>query len=284
MIGDFLYTVSKIIKSRIFIVSLIIIALFSTLLYRVFDLQIVNENYYMSTYIQQAERTVYNQGTRGKIYDVNGKVLAYDELAYTVRMEDKLDSSNEKNQLMNDIVYKAINVIEKYGDKVIVDFPIILDQDGKWKENFSSDAAKKLFLKNIFGEKMKYKDRDFSNASAGELISHLKNVFFEVKLDVDDEMLLKILSIRYNVFANSYQKYVGVTIAKDINEKTVAAIYENEADLTGVMVEEKTVRKYNDSEYFAPILGYTGTISDTQESNLLLKSIFRENMAKKKYL
>ena len=113
MIGDFLYTVSKIIKSRIFIVSLIIIALFSTLLYRVFDLQIVNENYYMSTYIQQAERTVYNQGTRGKIYDVNGKVLAYDELAYTVRMEDKLDSSNEKNQLMNDIVYKAINVIEK---------------------------------------------------------------------------------------------------------------------------------------------------------------------------
>lgn len=264
MIGDFLYTVSKIIKSRIFIVSLIIIALFSTLLYRVFDLQIVNENYYMSTYIQQAERTVYTQGTRGKIYDVNGKVLAYDELAYTVRMEDKLDSSNEKNQLMNDIVYKAINVIEKYGDKVIVDFPIILDQDGKWKENFSSDAAKKLFLKNIFGEKMKYKDRDFSNASAGELISHLKNVFFEVKLDVDDEMLLKILSIRYNVFANSYQKYVGVTIAKDINEKTVAAIYENEADLTGVMVEEKTVRKYNDSEYFAPILGYTGTISDTQ--------------------
>ena len=218
----------------------------------------------MSTYIQQAERTVYTQGTRGKIYDVNGKVLAYDELAYTVRMEDKLDSSNEKNQLMNDIVYKAINVIEKYGDKVIVDFPIILDQDGKWKENFSSDAAKKLFLKNIFGEKMKYKDRDFSNASAGELISHLKNVFFEVKLDVDDEMLLKILSIRYNVFANSYQKYVGVTIAKDINEKTVAAIYENEADLTGVMVEEKTVRKYNDSEYFAPILGYTGTISDTQ--------------------
>lgn len=61
-------------------------------------------------------------------------------------------------------------------------------------------------------------------------------------------MLLKILSIRYNVFANSYQKYVGVTIAKDINEKTVAAIYENEADLTGVMVEEKTVRKYNDSD------------------------------------
>ena len=40
-------------------------------------------------------------------------------------MEDKLDSSNEKNQLMNDIVYKAINVIEKYGDKVIVDLSLI---------------------------------------------------------------------------------------------------------------------------------------------------------------
>ena len=78
MISDFLYTVLKTIKSRIFIVSLILIGLFSVLVYRIFDLQIVNENYYMSTYIQKAEKTVYSSGTRGKILDVNGKVLAHD--------------------------------------------------------------------------------------------------------------------------------------------------------------------------------------------------------------
>ena len=92
MISDFLYTVLKTIKSRIFIISLIMIGLFSVLVYRIFDLQIVNENYYMSTYIQKAEKTVYSSGTRGKILDVNGKVLAHDELAYTIKIEDsKLD-------------------------------------------------------------------------------------------------------------------------------------------------------------------------------------------------
>ena len=84
MISDFFYTISKIIKSRIFIVSLFIIGLFAVLLYRVFDLQIINENYYMSTYIQKTEKTIYKSGTRGKILDKNCNVLAYHALSYAV--------------------------------------------------------------------------------------------------------------------------------------------------------------------------------------------------------
>lgn len=264
MISDFLYTVSKIIKSRIFIVSLILIGLFSVLIFRIFDLQIINENYYMSTYIQKAEKTIYKSGTRGKILDTNGKVLAYDELAYAVVFEDKIDSSNTKNQQLNEIVVNAITIIEKHGDKVSVDFPIILNSDDKWEFSFTSDASKKLFFNNIFGENLTVDNHDYSNASAGEVISYLRNDFFEVQGEFTDQMLLKILSIRYNVYLNSYQKYVTTTIAKDVSKETMVAIYENEAELTGVSVEEQTIRRYNDSEYYAPILGYTGTISDTQ--------------------
>lgn len=264
MISDFLYTVLKTIKSRIFIVSLILIGLFSVLVYRIFDLQIVNENYYMSTYIQKAEKTVYSSGTRGKILDVNGKVLAHDELAYTIKIEDKIESSNEKNNTLNAIVYKAINIIESHGDKVIVDFPISLNNDGKWEANYTSDASKKLFLTNIFGKELKRNNRDYSNASAGEIISYLKNDLFEVEQDCSDKLLLKILAVRYNVYAISSQKYLGVTIAKEVSNETVVAIYENEADLMGVTVEEQTIRKYTMSKYFAPIIGYTGTISDSE--------------------
>lgn len=264
MISDFLYTVSKIIKSRIFIVSLILISMFSTLIYRIFDLQIVNENYYMSTYIQQFKKTVYTPGTRGRILDVKGNELAHDELAYAVKIEDKIDSSDEKNQELNAIVYKAIKIIEQNGDKVIYDFPIYLNSDGKWVENYSSDASKKIFLENIFGKGLKKNGHDYSNVSAGEVISYLKNNFFEVKQECDDMTLLKLLAIRYTIFANSYQKYVKTTIAKEVSNETMVAIYENEADLTGVTIEEQTVRKYTDSVYFAPIIGYTGTISDSQ--------------------
>ena len=108
MISDFFYTISKIIKSRIFIVSLFIIGLFAVLLYRVFDLQIINENYYMSTYIQKTEKTIYKSGTRGKILDKNGKVLAYDALSYAVTIEDKIDSSDTKNSQLNHIVSQTM--------------------------------------------------------------------------------------------------------------------------------------------------------------------------------
>ena len=98
MISDFFYNLYKIIKSRVFIVCLIFVVIFGALIFRIFDLQIVNEKFYMSTYIQQAEKSVYTPGTRGNIYDVNGKLLAYDTLAYVVTIEDTIDSSITKNK------------------------------------------------------------------------------------------------------------------------------------------------------------------------------------------
>lgn len=44
----------------------------------------------------------------------------------------------------------------------------------------------------------------------------------------------------------------------------MVAIQENASTLKGVKAEEQNIRKYNDSLYYAPILGYTGTISETQ--------------------
>ena len=97
MISDFFYTIYNIIKSRIFIVGAVLTVLFGVVLFRLFDLQIINESYYMNTYVQQAEKTVYTPGTRGNIYDTNGELLAYNELSYAVTFEDKIDSSDEKN-------------------------------------------------------------------------------------------------------------------------------------------------------------------------------------------
>ena len=130
MISDFFYTIYNIIKSRIFIVGAVLTVLFGVVLFRLFDLQIINESYYMNTYVQQAEKTVYTPGTRGNIYDTNGELLAYNVLSYAVTFEDKIDSSDEKNGILNEIVYNAITIIEKYGDKESYDFPIVINSDG----------------------------------------------------------------------------------------------------------------------------------------------------------
>ncbi len=269
MISDFLYNILKVLKSRIFIVMLLIVAIFATLIFRIFDLQIVNENYYMSTYIQKAEKTIYSPGTRGNIYDCKGNLLAYDSLAYVATFEDTIESDDNKNKRLNEIADKTIKIIEKCGDKIIVDFPIVKDEYGNLKYNFSSESQKKLFIRNLFGEDPERDGVDYSQATPPEMFYYLKNDLFEIP-DYDDfNMLLKVMSIRYNVYLNSYQKYVSVVISKNISNETMVAINENKADIPGVGVEERNIRRYKDSTYYAPIIGYTGTISteELEEKN-----------------
>ena len=265
MISDFFYNLGKILKSRLFIIGLIVVVMFGALIFRLYDLQIKNENYYMSTYIQKAEKTVYASGTRGNIYDCKGRLLAYDTLAYVVTIEDKIDSSDDKNTTLNQIVEKTINIIESNGDSVIVDLPIVKDEDGRWKYNFDSESARKLFIRNLFGNDPVRDGVDYSKASAQNMFYYLKNDLFQIG-EHDNDTLLKILSIRYNLYLNSYRKYVSVVIAKDISQDTMIAIRENAADIPGVSVEEKNIRKYKDSKYFAPIVGYTGTITESELS------------------
>ena len=45
--------------------------------------------------------------------------------------------------------------------------------------------------------------------------------------DFSKEEILKIVTIRYAMSANSYQKFIPTNVATDVNEKTVASILEN---------------------------------------------------------
>ena len=53
-------------------------------------------------------------------------------------------------------------------------------------------------------------------------------------------------------------------ITTDVNDEVVAAIKENSAELPGVEIQQNTSRVYNDSMYFAHIIGYTGSINATE--------------------
>ena len=71
---------------------------------------------------------------------------------------------------------------------------------------------------------------------------------------------------------NSYQKYIATTVATDVSEETVAVIMENCNELEGVSIVEDTVRKYVDSIYFAPIIGYTGKVDQEELKELQTKN------------
>lgn len=274
LVKEFFEYILSILKSRLFVLGIIVVLLFSVLMIRIFNVQIVNGEYYLENYIQMAEREVLTSGTRGIIYDRNGEVLAYNKLAYAIEIEDDIsDSTENKDKKLNEIISETINIITSNGDTLINDFPIILNTNNEFEFSVSSDNERLRFLRDIYGKKsiseLDTKKETLSTSTADDVMKYLcGEKMFDISDEYDKAEQIKIAMVRYNLSLNRFQKYISTKIASNVSEETVAAIYEAQAELKGVTVSEETVRVYNDSVYFAHILGYTGTISEDQLAEL----------------
>ena len=116
------------ITSRSFFLVILMCCIGGIMINRIFDLQIVHGEEYLDSFQMKIrkERTI--KGSRGCIYDRNGNLLAYNELAHSVAIEDVYESGRYKNQNLNTTIHKLIKMIEDSGDKIVSDFKIILDK------------------------------------------------------------------------------------------------------------------------------------------------------------
>ena len=73
-----------------------------------------------------------------------------------------------------------------------------------------------------------------------------------------------MVNMRYAMGLNSYQQYLSTVLASDVSDETAAAIMENQSTLTGVDIEEESLRRYPDGEYFASLIGYIGPMSQDE--------------------
>ncbi len=278
----------NVITSRLFVLFLVFIAMAAVLIYRLFYLQIVNGETYLNNFQLKIQKERITEGTRGNIYDRNGNLLAYNELAYSVVIEDVYESGSSKNAALNETLYKLIYMIEKHGDELDNDFNIILDENGDYAFKVSGTSLNR-FLADVYG-RTKISDLKYAEktASAQEVIDYLctskyklgaydiledgtKGDFIPGKGYTKKEVL-QIVTIRYNMSLYSYQKYITTTIATDVSEETVAVVLENSSELEGVSIQEDTIRKYNYPYYFSHILGYTGKISQDELDELSLSN------------
>ena len=270
---------SKLVSSRLFILGALFVFLFAVLAVQLFHLQIIEGEKYQETYMAKTEKKVSLAGTRGNIYDKNGNLLAYNQLAYNVTIQDNNDypRSNDKNRML----LLLVRILNRHGEKVQGEFSIGFDSSGEMVFTTTSETARKRFLsdyyglksaseldkpdgstpsdvtpREIFESRIEYYGLDQLKDENGNLISYT------------EEEALGIINIRYTMSFTAYRKYESTTIATNVSRETMTDVLENSADLKGVGIEKSTIRVYNDSIYFAPIIGYIGKVWDDELGKL----------------
>ncbi len=270
---------ANIFKSRMLVLIMVFSVLLFVIVFRLFHLQIVNGQDYLENYTLSIRKTITKTGTRGNIYDRNGEILATNRLAYSVQIEDNGSYSDrtQKNEYINETIHTVIDMIEKNGDSVVNDFGIVIDDNNQYQFLYAEGTKRLRFLADIYGYASidKLKEKGLADSTAEEVMDFLcankRSGDYGFGVDVDKygkQRALQIVTVRYSMHLNSYQRYIATTIASDVSAETVASIKENMVNLQGISIGEESLREYKDSMYFASIIGYTGKISQ-EEYNAL---------------
>ena len=161
------------VTSRLLVLVLVLLGMGSYLIYTIFQLQIVNGEEYFNNFRLRITKTRTIEATRGNIYASNGELLAYNELAYSVTIEDVYESGRSKNANLNNTIYQLIQMVEQNGDHIINDFHIVLDANGNYQ--FNLEGTQQLrFLADIYGhaliDDLQEKEK---SATPDEVISYL---------------------------------------------------------------------------------------------------------------
>ena len=146
------------------------------LLHELYQLQIIEGQDFIDSFQVRTTKTRTLKSTRGKIYDRNGKLIAYNKLAYSVTLEDNgsYESSRQKQLSLNSIAYRIINILEKNGDSLSISFHIVVDENGNYVFDVDPGFTLSRFRADIYGHP--YIDElteEEKNATAAEMINFL---------------------------------------------------------------------------------------------------------------
>lgn len=280
----------KISLKRTTVLILVFVIMSVVLVRRLFDLQIIQGEDYISKFQARTTKERVLKSTRGNILDRNGDILASNVLSYSLTLEDNgtYTSTREKNLTLNGVAYQVLQILHSNGDDITHSFHIVVDKNGEYAFDVAEGFTLNRFRADIYGQAL---IDDLKNeqktATADQMMEFLTgSEKFSIVLSGDrayteDELtshglpltltkqeMLDIATIRYELNTNSFKKYMQVTIATNVSEKSVAAIMENKTGLQGIDVVEDSIRQYIDDESMAPILGYTGKASSEELTEL----------------
>mgnify|MGYP001853077257 FL=1 len=162
---------SGILQSRIVVLGIFFVVLFALLIQKTFSLQIIHGADYLESFTYRIQKETELPSARGSIYDRNGKLLAYNGLAYDVTIEDS--SVLEDNASQNAMIDHLITLVEESGYETINNLPIELYDDGTLAFTASGNTLLR-FIRNVYGlDSIDQLTDEQKNVTAEELFNYM---------------------------------------------------------------------------------------------------------------
>ena len=115
--------------------------------------------------------------------------------------------------------------------------------------------------KENFWTRFGFYDVDNNEIDPKECFKELRESYY-IDESLSDLEARKIFIVRNKIAANSYQRYLPLTVATDVSDMSV--VYFKEMNLPGVEVNSETLRFYPYGKLGCHIIGYMGAISDSE--------------------
>lgn len=248
-------------NSRLLPVTVVFVILFSILVNRMFEIQIVDRDNIIASGASNTIKEKDIKATRGNIYDCNGKLLAYNKLSYNVVFSETSKLTDMTNEEKNNMIYRLLYILQKNDNELSVEYYLQYNKHGKLEYQVEGKTLERFFA-DAFSLQggVKALTQEQKDTTPQEMYDYLIKKF-EIASSYEKNMALDIMTVRYAMFINRYMKFQDIVISKNVDQKTVAAVKENSGLLPGVDIDQNTSRVYKKSKYFAHMLGYTGSIS-----------------------
>ena len=225
--------------------------------YILYDIQIVNHDYYVSRNNAVSTYTVPIEAARGDIVDRNGNTLVTNRQANTIILNAAYFPPRSENEARNKILYNLIKLLEKNGEEFVNNLPLTIKNK---KIAFTDDEAAISVMKGPGAFNVQ------SYATAQNCFDVMVELYGLEAYSVTDA--LKIGAIRYELTLKMFSIENPVTIAEDVSNETVAAIKEDQVSYLGADVKAVSFREYTDSTLAPHILGTVRKINAEEYEKL----------------
>jgi len=275
--------------SRFNALNVIMILIFSAIISRLVNMQVINGDMYKETANQQNHKVISTSAPRGEIIDRSGKKFATSQQSYTLIFTKTKESEEtlvptmnkvfkmideNKQTLLDEFLLKVTTSNDKKNVVFSFDFKTTDKSSQNWLElRFKKDRDfEKQVIKNLFKDKKK---EDLTPAQLKKVDEALlkitpENVFNilikqygldKIKDSKSKEELRRYLLVKDNIKMQSFSGYKPVVIANNLSKDAAFIFEQMQPEIPGISVITQPIRVYPNKDLGSAFLGYISKIN-----------------------